>query len=47
VVFHVHDDASGTSVRGDYVGVYPGAVRPMLPWITALQKTPHPEPVHV
>jgi len=47
VVFHVHDDASGTSVRGDYVGVYPGAVRPMLPWITTLQNPPHPEPALV
>lgn len=44
VVFHVHDDASGESVRGDYVGPYPGAVRPKLPWVTELQE---PTAAHV
>lgn len=34
VVFHVHDEAAGGSVRGDYVGPYPGVVRPKLPWVT-------------
>ncbi|MFM8471746.1 MAG: ABC transporter ATP-binding protein [Limisphaerales bacterium] len=38
VVFHVHDDAGGESVRGDYVGPYPGAVRPKLPWVTELRE---------
>jgi lipopolysaccharide transport system ATP-binding protein len=38
VVFQVHDEAGGESVRGDYVGPYPGAVRPKLPWVTELRE---------
>lgn len=34
VVFTVHDSMIGHSVRGDYVGAYPGAVRPLLRWTT-------------
>ena len=34
VVFTVHDSMNGHSVRGDYVGAYPGAVRPLLRWTT-------------
>lgn len=29
---HVHDPAEGDSVRADYGGAWPGAVRPALPW---------------
>ncbi len=32
VAFQVVDTMDGGSVRGDYTGVYPGVVRPMLRW---------------
>lgn len=35
VAFRVIDTLSGDSARGEYSGVYPGAVRPLLPWETA------------
>jgi lipopolysaccharide transport system ATP-binding protein len=34
LTFHVVDPGEGGSVRGNYAGEYPGAVRPMLPWTT-------------
>ncbi len=34
VVFHVADSLEGDSARGDYAGVLPGIVRPMLDWET-------------
>jgi lipopolysaccharide transport system ATP-binding protein len=36
VAFQVVDSMDGDSVRGDYGGPLPGAVRPMLPWQTRL-----------
>lgn len=32
--FRIHDPGEGDSVRGEYAGPIPGAVRPMLPWTT-------------
>jgi lipopolysaccharide transport system ATP-binding protein len=32
VIFHVVDPSQGDGVRGDWVGDYPGVVRPMLEW---------------
>jgi lipopolysaccharide transport system ATP-binding protein len=32
--FRVHDAGDGDSVRGEFAGPIPGAVRPMLPWST-------------
>ena len=34
VTFQVIDKCEGDSARGDYVGVVPGAVRPLLQWTT-------------
>jgi len=34
VVFHVADSLEGDSARGDYAGVLPGVVRPVLEWET-------------
>jgi lipopolysaccharide transport system ATP-binding protein len=34
VAFQVKDTLDGDSVRGDYAGLYPGAVRPAFPWST-------------
>ena len=36
VVFQVIDSQNGDTARGDYTGVMPGAVRPLLPWRTQL-----------
>jgi len=33
----VVDSHDGDSVRGDYTGHYPGAVRPMLRWETRFE----------
>ena len=32
VAFHVVDHSEGDGVRGEYVGDFPGVVRPMLDW---------------
>jgi lipopolysaccharide transport system ATP-binding protein len=32
VMFHVQDPSEGDSARGDYVGEFPGAIRPLLRW---------------
>jgi lipopolysaccharide transport system ATP-binding protein len=32
--FSVYDPGEGDSLRGNYGGPFPGAVRPMLPWRT-------------
>jgi lipopolysaccharide transport system ATP-binding protein len=32
VAFHVMDPSEGDGVRGEWVGDYPGVVRPMLQW---------------
>jgi lipopolysaccharide transport system ATP-binding protein len=34
LTFHVTDAGEGGTVRGNYAGEFPGAVRPMLPWKT-------------
>ncbi len=34
VVFHVVDSMDGDTARGDFGGVYPGVVRPLLKWTT-------------
>jgi lipopolysaccharide transport system ATP-binding protein len=36
VAFQIIDSQEGDSVRGDYTGAMPGAVRPFLPWHTQL-----------
>jgi len=36
VTFNVADTADGDSARGDYAGIIPGIVRPMLDWETKL-----------
>ena len=37
IAFHVMDSHDGDSARGDYVGIMPGAVRPLLNWSTTLR----------
>jgi len=37
VSFHVNDSIQGDSARGDYGGVMPGAVRPILNWQTRFE----------
>lgn len=37
IAFHVMDSHDGDSARGDYVGVMPGAIRPLLNWSTTLR----------
>jgi lipopolysaccharide transport system ATP-binding protein len=37
VAFEVVDSFDGTGVRGDYLGEYPGVVRPMVDWTTRFQ----------
>ena len=37
VAFHVMDPSEGDGVRGDWVGDFPGAVRPMLDWEVTLE----------
>jgi lipopolysaccharide transport system ATP-binding protein len=37
VAFDVVDSFDGTGVRGDYLGEYPGVVRPMVDWTTRFQ----------
>ena len=39
VSFHVNDSIQGDSARGDYGGVMPGAVRPILDWETKFEGT--------
>jgi lipopolysaccharide transport system ATP-binding protein len=34
IAFQVADSLDGDSARGDYGGVFPGAVRPLLKWTT-------------
>jgi len=41
VAFHVIDSLKGDSVRGDFVGHYPGVIRPIARWET--QYTPNSE----
>ena len=36
VAFHVVDRSAGDGVRGEYVGDWPGVVRPMLRWTVDL-----------
>jgi lipopolysaccharide transport system ATP-binding protein len=37
--FHVVDNMEGDTARVDYVGNYPGIVRPVFPWTTRMQST--------
>lgn len=37
VVFNISDSLDGDSARGDYAGLLPGVVRPMLKWETDVQ----------
>lgn len=37
IAFHVMDTHDGDSARGDYVGIMPGAIRPLLNWSTTLR----------
>jgi lipopolysaccharide transport system ATP-binding protein len=37
VAFEVNDSFDGDGVRGDYLGEYPGVVRPMVDWTTRFQ----------
>jgi len=37
VAFEVNDSFDGDGVRGDYLGEYPGVVRPMVDWTTRYQ----------
>jgi lipopolysaccharide transport system ATP-binding protein len=46
VAFRVDDAMDGTGVRGDYLGDYPGVVRPMVEWTTHVEPA-HVEPAHV
>lgn len=39
VAFNVVDSLDGDSARGDYAGIMPGAVRPILDWETKLSKS--------
>jgi len=32
VMFHVVESSEGETARGDYTGVMPGVVRPILKW---------------
>jgi lipopolysaccharide transport system ATP-binding protein len=41
VAFHIVDTADGDSVRGNYVGRLPGAVRPFLKWNTTFSPNGH------
>lgn len=38
VTFNVIDSSDGDTARGDYTGVLPGAVRPLLDWRTTVKK---------
>jgi lipopolysaccharide transport system ATP-binding protein len=40
VVMHVLDESGGGGVRGNYVGDWPGALRPMLNWEAELEPAP-------
>jgi lipopolysaccharide transport system ATP-binding protein len=40
VAFHVMDPSEGDGVRGEWVGDYPGAVRPMLEWNVTEEPAP-------
>ncbi len=37
IAFHVIDSHDGDSARGDYVGMMPGVIRPLLNWSTTLR----------
>lgn len=45
VSFQVFDTVEGDSARGDYVGPFPGFVRPLLSWTTEFEPNSH-EPVN-
>jgi lipopolysaccharide transport system ATP-binding protein len=45
IAFQVIDSHDGDSARGDYVGTYPGAVRPIFHWETTFE--PAREPIGV
>jgi hypothetical protein len=39
-MFHVVESSEGETARGDYTGVMPGAIRPILKWETnEMQRT--------
>jgi lipopolysaccharide transport system ATP-binding protein len=38
VAFHVMDPSEGDGVRGDWVGDFPGVLRPMLQWETTIEQ---------
>ena len=37
IAFHVIDSHDGDSARGDYVGIMPGIIRPLLNWSTTMR----------
>jgi lipopolysaccharide transport system ATP-binding protein len=45
VTFQVLDHFDGDAVRGDYIGEYPGVVRPMVDWTTHFEPIDEPSDV--